>query len=76
MNKIVIQYPDLSRINEQKKAKRNQPPTSENRNTTQPNNLEQTLIQEQKVNLENLKRIMNGGKDYLTITKKHRMENS
>ena len=40
------------------------------------NNTEQILTQEQEMNLENLKRIMNGKKDYLTITKKHRMENS
>ena len=37
----------------------------ENRNTTQPNNTEQTLTQEQKINLENLKRIMNGEKTTL-----------
>ena len=41
-----------------------------------PNNTEQTLTQELKINLENLKRIMNGKKDYHTISKKHRMEDS
>ena len=65
-------------IDKQKQSNQNEPPTSENRkatqpNNTQPNNTEQSLTQK---NRENLKRIMNGGKDYLTITKKHWMENS
>ena len=60
-------------INKEKQSNWNEPPTSEDRNATQPNNTEQTLTQEQKVNLENLKRIMSGD---LTITKKHRMKNS
>ena len=50
---------DTPRINKQKQSKRNELKTSENRNSTQPNNREKTLAQEQKVNLENLKRIMN-----------------
>ena len=50
--------------------------TSENRNTTQPNKTEQTLTHGQKINLENLERIMNRKRNYLIITKKHRMENS
>ena len=59
--------PDISSINKQKQPHRNEPPTSENGNTTQlnnaqPKNPEQTLTQEQKVNLENLKRIMNSEK--------------
>ena len=66
--------PDTSNINKQKQSNRNEAPTLENGNSTQPNNSqpnnpEQTLTQEQKVNLENLKRIMNR-------EKKHRMENS
>ena len=44
---------DTPSINKQKQSKRNEPPTSENRNATQPNNTEKTLTQEQKVNLEN-----------------------
>ena len=51
---------DTPSIDKQEKSNRNEPPTSENRNTTQPNNTEQTLTQEQKINLKNLKIIMNG----------------
>ena len=62
--------PDTSNINKQKQPNRNEPPTSENWNSTQsnaaqPNNPEQTLSQEQKVQLENLKRIMNRKKTTL-----------
>ena len=39
--------------------------TSENKKITQPNNPEQTVSQVQKVNLENLKRILNGWKTTL-----------
>ena len=61
---------DILNINKQKQSNQNEPPISENRNTTQPNNTqpsntEQTLTQVQKVNLENLKRIMNGEKTTL-----------
>ena len=55
----------------QEQFNRNEPPTSENRNTTQRISREQTLILKQKINLVNLKRVMNEN-----ITKKHRMENS
>ena len=53
--------------NKQKQPIRKEPPTSENENSTQPNTAqpnktEQTLSQEQKLNLENLKRIMNSEK--------------
>ena len=51
---------DAPSTNKQKQSNRNEPPTSENRNTTQPNNTEQTLMQEQKVILANLKRTMIG----------------
>ena len=56
---------DTPSINKQEQSNQNKPPTSENRNTIQlndiqPNNTKQTLAQEQKINLENLKRIMNG----------------
>ena len=61
--------PNTSRINKQKQPNRNELPISENENATQPNNLEQTLTQEQKINLEILKGNMNG-------EKKHRMKNS
>ena len=62
--------PDTSTIYKQKQPNRNEPPTSENGNATQPinaqpNNPEQTLSQEEKVNLENLKRIMNSEKTTL-----------
>ena len=52
-------------INKRKQSKEIEPPTSENGNATQPNNRKQTLNQEQKVNLENLKRIMNEEKTTL-----------
>ena len=56
-----------SNINEQKQPIRKEPATLENKNSTQPNTAqlikpEQTLSQEQRLNLENLKRIMNSGK--------------
>ena len=56
-----------SNINKQNQAIRKKQPTPENGNpiqpnTAQPNNPEQTLSQEQKLNLKNLKRIMNSGK--------------
>ena len=59
--------PDTSSINKQKQPNRNEPPTWENGNATQsnktqPKNPEQTLTQEQKVNVENLKRIMSSEK--------------
>ena len=61
---------DTSRINKEKQPNRNEPPTSENGNATQPNNAQpnnpqQKLTQEQKVNLESLKGIMNGEKTTL-----------
>ena len=55
---------DTAKINRHIQTKRNEPPTSENRNDTQPNP-EQTLTQEQKVNPESLKRIMKGQKNIL-----------
>ena len=72
---------DASSINKQKKPNRNEPPTSENGNTTrpnnaQPNNPEQTLTQQQKVNQENFKRIMNSEKTSLPFIKKNRMDYS
>ena len=60
--------PATSNINKKKKQPiRKDPPTSENRNPTQPNtaqpkNTEQTLSQEQKINLGNFKRIINSEK--------------
>ena len=59
--------PGTSNIEKQNQPIRKEPPTSENvnftqPNTAQPNKPEQTLSQEQKLNLENLKRIMNSEK--------------
>ena len=56
-----------SNINKQKQSIQNEPPTSENGNPTQPNttqqnNLELTLTQEQKLILRNLKKILNSEK--------------
>ena len=51
--------PDTSNINKEKQPNRNEPTILENRNPTKPNNPEQTLSQEQKLNLGNLKRILN-----------------
>ena len=56
---------DTPSIDKQEQSNRNEPPTSENRNTTQPNTTEQTLTQKQKINLENLKKIMNEKKTTL-----------
>ena len=53
---------DTSSIDKQEQSNQNEPPTCENRNITQPNNTEQTLTQEQKINLDNLERIMKGKK--------------
>ena len=55
---IVIQYLIHKKINKQKQPNRNESTISEYGNTTQPNNPEQTIAQEEKVNLENLKRII------------------
>ena len=68
MNKIVIQYKTRQQL-------RKKPSLPENGNTTQlnnaqPNNLEQTLTLEQKVNLENLKRIINREKTTLPSLRK------
>ena len=56
---------DTQSINKQKESNRNERPSSKNRNATQPNNPEKTLTQEQKVSIENLKRIMNREKTTL-----------
>ena len=63
MKKLVIQ----DSINKQKQFNRKQVLTPENRETTQPsntqqNNTERIQTQEQTVNLEKLKRIINGEK--------------
>ena len=64
--------PDTSNINKQKQTNRNEPQTSKNGNPTQPNttqlsNPKQTLSQEQKLNQENFKRIMNSEKTTLPL---------
>ena len=58
---------DISGINKKTQTNRNEQPVSENGNIKQPNNAqpnnpEQTLTREQKVNLEQLKRIMGSEK--------------
>ena len=62
--------PDTPSGVEQKQCNEKEPQTSANENTTLPNhtlsnNQEETLSQEQKVNLENVKRIMNSEKTIL-----------
>ena len=59
--------PDASSVVKHKQPNRSEVPTSENKNTTLPNNAqpskpEETLSQEQLKNLENEKRIMNSNK--------------
>ena len=59
--------PDTSSGVKQKQSNENELPTSENENTTLPNdtlpsNHEETLSQEQKINLENVKRIISSEK--------------
>ena len=62
--RMTTQGTTTTRINKQKHFNRNELPTSENGNATQPNiaqpnNPKETQSQEQKVYLENLNRIMN-----------------
>ena len=62
--------PDTSRGVKQKQSNEKELPTSENENTTLPNktlssNKEETLSQEHKINLENVKRIMRREKTIL-----------
>ena len=52
-------------FDKQGQSHRNEPTTLENRNATHPNNREQTLTQEQKIELENFKRIINEQKSSL-----------
>ena len=56
---------DAASIYKQEQSNRNEPLTSENRNTTHPTKTELTLAHEQKLDLENVKRIMNGKKTTL-----------
>ena len=70
--------PDTSSVVKQNQPNENELPTSENENTTSSNNAQpskhkETQSWEQKINLENVKRIMNREK---TNLKEHRMENS
>ena len=62
--------PDKPSGVKQKQSNKKEPQTSTNENTTLPNNTlpnnqEETLSQEQKINLENVKRIMNSEKTIL-----------
>ena len=74
MNKTQIQYQTLY-FEKEEQSNRNEPPTSENRNTTQSNNKEKTLTQKQnkfrKFN-ENYK----WTKDCLATSRKLRIENN
>ena len=72
---VIYILPGTSNINKQKLSIQNESPTSEKgnptqTNTTQQNNIEQALTQEQRLILTNLKRILNS-KDHFTIIKKH-----
>ena len=49
---------DTPNTEKQEHSNRNEPQTNKNRNTTQPNHTEQTLTEEEEMNLENLKRNM------------------
>ena len=73
--------PDTPSGVKQKQSNEKEPQTSANENTKLPNdtlsnNQEETLSQEQQVNLENVKRIMNSEKTTLPYIKKHRMEST
>ena len=57
--------PDTPSGVKQKQSNEKEPQTSANENTTLPNNQEETLSQEQKLNLENVKRIMSSEKTIL-----------
>ena len=57
--------PDTSSGVNQKQHTRNELPTFENENATLPRNPKETLSQEQKTNLENVKRILNSEKTNL-----------
>ena len=66
--------PDTLSGVKQKQSHKKEPQTSANDNTTLPNdtlpnNQEETQSEEQKVNLENIKRIMNGEKTILPSLK-------
>ena len=67
---------DTQSIDKREQSNRSEPPTAENRNTAQLNSTKQTLTDEQKINLESLKRIMNEEKGNLVITNKHGMVNN
>ena len=64
-NKQDNTVPDTSRVVKQKQPNRNELATSENGNAAQPSYPTETLSQEQKISLENLKRIMNSEKTTL-----------
>ena len=50
---------DIPSTEKHEQSNRNESPISEDRNTPTPNNTAQTLTKEQKINLKNLKKIMN-----------------
>ena len=66
----LLSVPDTSGGVKQKQSNEKEQPTSANKNTTLPNdtlprNREETLSQEQKINLENVRRIMSSEKTIL-----------
>ena len=54
----IITISDKPNTEKEEHSNRNELQTNDNRNTTYPNHTEQTLIQEEEINSENLKRIM------------------
>ena len=61
-------------FDQQEQSNRNEPPTSENKNTLS-NKTKETLTQKQKTKFSTFKENYEWRKDYIAITKKHRMEN-
>ena len=61
---------DISRVVKQNQSNRNELPSSRNKNAALPNNAQPSnpkeTSQEQKINLENVKKMMNSGKTTLT----------
>ena len=55
---MTIQQSDTPSFDKQEQSNRNEPPTSENRITTQSKNTDLALTQKQKINLKNLKKIV------------------
>ena len=56
---------DTTNTEKQGQSNRNEPQSNNNRNSTHPNLTEQTLTQEEKMNIEILKRILSAKKTRL-----------